>query len=380
MNLCLPRLLPRLRQQLPAALVASAAFLLAACSEDDQVHRQMQQLRSDIEGEQKKAKAAEARVAELEGQLANAPKAEPAKDHSQEIAAAVQAAVTPLQSRIQTLEKDLTDARAKITTAEAAVTAANLAVTQASQSAAMPTASAPATPPTVPSAPATPVAATPPPSAPAQPPADVAEQTATRQRELVAAVNALNGQFQQQYTDVSVQEITVKKLRAPESAASPYQSAIVFAIVSQSGRLIRMEFPVQAQPNQKWQIPTAADVRRSFVETTSNPAVATRPAAPPTTTTVPSSNPERSFQQVDGNTYKINWNDQPSAAPATASAPAPAPAPATGGFVPAAPPATAAAPMPAPAPVAPPAAAPPAPRKTPAPVMPVTQDIIVRFE
>lgn len=206
------------------------------------------------------------------------------------------------------------------------------------------------------------------------------------ERDLLTKAGELQEAVEHALPSANIQETTVKRLRLPEQLNTAFQSAVVFNIAGANGEPKRLEFPVQAGLDGQWRMPGVNDVQQHLTAMAAQPqaapaTVASTPAPAPASAFSAPANPhatsalpmaaQGSVPQPAGilsqpggpATYVIQWGD---AAPAKAPAQQPA-----AQSQPAAVPATAAAPKPAPA---------PAPRSVPKPLMPVQQDIQIRFE
>ncbi len=195
------------------------------------------------------------------------------------------------------------------------------------------------------------------------------------QTDLMQKVNDLSDQVQREVATAELEDVTVKRIKPPAELATAFSSAITFSMRDPARGVIPVSFPVQAGLDGVWRVPTVADVRQALSGVLASPTtpapvadtgrsadvgVANDPAPVPQPEA-----PARGFQRQPDGSYVVNWGD----ASPTARAPAPA------------------APTPAPSPTPPPANAPagnasaPPPDKPaiPPPVMPVQQDIIIRF-
>lgn len=312
----------------PAAVSALAGLLLSGClGEDEQLHRQLQDLRAELKTAEDRAAEAETKVRELSAKVSETPPPAPVS------ATADPAELKSARERIASLEKELAAAKAS------------------------------------------PPAAT----APTQTAESYKELAKQLQTELMQKVSELSDQLQSQIPSADVQEVTVKRIRPPEEIATAFSSAITFTLLDSSRQPVPLSFPVQAGLDGTWKIPTVEDVKRVYSDMArgipqSAPAVAAAPsqgaapaAAQPTQpASAPASGGGSFVKQSDGSIL-VNWDGNASAAP-----PAPAPSPAL---------APAAATLQPPPQVSQPAQPQrPAAPAIPAPVMPVQQDIIVRFE
>lgn len=246
--------------------------------------------------------------------------------------------------------------------------------------------------------------------------------------DLTRKAKQLRELVQKQTPGGRVDEISLKSIEYPRELLATFNSAITFNILAESGQKLRLVFPVTADLGGAWKLPAPAEVQAAYVQAQSQPAGAspgnsgaawagagseiapssspapasTQAAAPHVAASAPapsapqapaSSGAQSGMRQVDANTFVFSWGDsrgggggqaQPQAqAPRPAAQPAaPAPAPVQGNtpianFTPPGPGGAA----PAPAPAAPSrGAAPAAATPPPAAVMPVQQDITIRFD
>ena len=201
------------------------------------------------------------------------------------------------------------------------------------------------------------------------------------QADLMTKVNELSDQVQAEIPTADLQEVTVKRIHPPQEINTAFTSAITFTMLDSRRQPVPLQFPVQAGLDGTWHVPTVADVQRVYAGLENGapgaaaPALASAPApqqaagSPSAPAAQPPSPAGGTFSRGPGGEIIVDWGDKTqAAAPAT-----PAPAPAVSATP------TPAAPMPsapAPAPVAPVPVQP----TTPKPVMPVQQDIIIRFD
>lgn len=382
------------------AQVCVAALItlgLSACSEqqDAQLQMQMAELRAALDKTKKELDVAQA-------EAAKAAAASPPASTSSTGGGADKAALTAAQTKIATLERELGEARAA-----------------ASKS-----------------------ASTPPTSTKTVSLEGLKELVKKMESDLVTKTGELRDEVDKKLNTSVIQEITVRRIQPPPELANAFSSSILLTVLDPRNQPIRLEFPVRADFDGVWRMPTTEDVLKQFEdlkagriavptvaatapETTSKSATAT-PATQPTTSTqqrttaAPSATPAGAPGGGSVPTVTIDFGDRPRGGPApaaTTSTPAPAPQPAAprsvqtpagapggGGAVPTVvvdfgdrPRASSApAARPAPAPSAPPSAptpisnfspsAPqpsaPAPRPSgaPAPIMPVQRDVIIKFE
>ncbi len=209
------------------------------------------------------------------------------------------------------------------------------------------------------------------------------------ERDLLTKAGELQESVEHALPSANIQETTVKRLRLPEQLTTAFQSAVVFNITAANGEPKRLEFPVQAGLDGQWRMPGVTDVQQHLTAMAAQPQAATptvastpasapasafsAPANPHATSALPTAAPgsvpqPAGLPSMPGGpaTYVIQWGDtapakQPAARPQSAATPA-----------------TAAAPSPSPAQPKPAPA--PAPRTVPKPLMPVQQDIQIRFE
>lgn len=218
------------------------------------------------------------------------------------------------------------------------------------------------------------------------------------EEDLTRKAKQLRELVQKQTPGGRVDEISLKSIDYPRELLATFNSAITFNILAENGQRLRLMFPVTADLGGAWKLPSPAEVQAAYQQAQSQPAqpapapalassdtppsAAVPQAAPSPAPASDSSGSVSGMRQLDANTFVFNWGDGPAAAPARPAAPAPqaavsspaAPAP-IANFTPGA------APSPAPAPAAPVAPSrPAAPAAAPAPVMPVQQDITIRFD
>lgn len=204
---------------------------------------------------------------------------------------------------------------------------------------------------------------------------DLAKQLQT---DLMVKVNQLSDQVQAKIPSANLQDVTVKRIHPPEELATAFSSAITLTFLDVGGQLVPLKFPVQAGLDGSWRVPTVEDVQKVFANAASGGGLAalqaSTPAPAPTPTqapaapqpVAPSPSPGTGSSMGGGHPeIVIVWDPEAPAARPTAPAPNPTPT----------------ASVPAPPPVAPPQApAVPQQSSVPAAVMPVQQDIIVRFD
>lgn len=186
------------------------------------------------------------------------------------------------------------------------------------------------------------------------------------QADLITKTEELRSLVESTAPSANIQEITVRRIKPPQEIASAFSSAIIFTALDPRQRSLRLEFPVQANLDGVWKLPTVKDIERSYDEalasvgTSAPQAGASAPVAqaPQRPASAPST-----FRQVDDKTFQFSWDtarNSPTGPAATSSATPPT------GAAPASP-----RPPPAPAPAQP---------TIPKPLMPVVQDVPIRFE
>lgn len=302
------------------SLLLAACCLLPSCLEDEGQVRELRQLREKLVLAEKKAAELAEAAAEAQNQAPAAPSV-PVSDDSG--TAALKRQLSELESKHEALQKEL----------QAAKSMASAASDTSSK------------------------------------PADAGQFkdfVKGIERDLMEQASTLQQQLQEAAPTVAIEGITVKRI------ASGFSSEIVFNVADGSGQTRPYAFPVQAMLDGKWRVPSVADVQRNLASATQ--AVPVRPAAP-TYTQAPAPAPAPAAPQAAQapaspmsaqETVTIRWD---SANPNAARLAAPQ-----------APQTTAAVPPPAPAPTRPAQPTAPAAPRVPAPVMPVTQDVQIRFE
>lgn len=179
------------------------------------------------------------------------------------------------------------------------------------------------------------------------------------QENLMKQMGVLSDTLQSLNTGTSLEEITVKKIQ------SGFRSEIVFGVLGGDGQKRNMAFPVEADLDGHWNLPSPAVIAKHLGAVPSqspkpHPQMAQTPASSPVTPTpAPVANNPASPLPVS-NTVVIQWDETP--ARSAAAAPTARPPTTT---------------QPAAAPVAPAA---PTPKPPPAPIMPVTKDVQIRFD
>lgn len=209
---------------------------------------------------------------------------------------------------------------------------------------------------------------------------DMDAMAAKLEDDLTVKAKQLRELIQKQTTGGKVDEISLKAITYPSEIVTPFSSSITFSMLMDTGKSIRLMFPVTADLSGVWLLPGPDAVQKAFQQAQSQPAqqVATAPApavngaggsfpaAPAAAAPVANTGGGASMRQVDGNTFVFNWGDAPAGNAPAQPRQAPAAAP------------SAAAPIAA----APQAPAPAAPQQSavPAPVMPVQRDVVIKFD
>ena len=178
------------------------------------------------------------------------------------------------------------------------------------------------------------------------------------QENLMKQMGVLSDSLQARHSGPSLEEITVKKVQ------SGFRSEIVFGVLGSDGQMHNMAFPVEADLEGNWNLPSVEIIAKHLgapppqtqptqpvlaQQTPAQPTAA--PASPAAAANLPAS------PLPVANTVVIQW-DQTPGRPAVAAAPANNPA----------------------APAKPAAAPTPVPKAPPAPLMPVTKDVQIRFD
>ncbi len=316
----------------------AGVLALSGCSESEEQVLELRQLREKLAAAEKKASEATAELesarqaAEAAAAAAASTTSAAATDNSQALAAAVQKAAEA-EERAASMQKKMDEA---------------VAAAKAESGAAKGNADS------------------------------FREFVKTMERDLLSKTSDLQQAVEQALPDSNIQDTTVKRLRLPENIATAFSSAVVFNMLDAAGQPRRLEFPVQAGLDGQWRMPGIEDVRQHIAGTAAStapvaaaPAAPQQPVAPATPAAVPAA-PPPSTPVVPASapggggvapTIVVQWDNAPAARPATTAA---APAPAA--------PPPAAAPAPAVKP------APPAARPAPKALMPVQQDVQIRFE
>ncbi len=300
------------------AMLGIAMLGIPSCGENEEHVLQLRQLREKLAATEKKA-------AEVTSALETARQAKPTKDESGEMAqklAAAEARAAALESELQAMRKNVPSTSSG-GNAPNSVESFKLLLKQMQ--------------------------------------ADLLKKTQGLAEAVVQEYNGKKGEA------ITIEETTVKRLKPPAEITSAFQSAVVFKIIDANNQQRVLEFPVQAGLDGQWRIPSVADVRQHV----SAPSVATtsgsqssqsqnvgHPAVSATTETGVRSDAIASGGSATP-TVVIQWDK-------TATPPPKAPAPPSSS----APSAAATSQRPAQSPA----------RTVPKPVMPVQQDVQIRFE
>jgi hypothetical protein len=192
------------------------------------------------------------------------------------------------------------------------------------------------------------------------------------QTDLMTKVNELSDQVQAKIPSADLQEVTVKRIHPPQELATAFTSAITFTFLDGNRQPLPVRFPVQAGLDGSWRVPTVEDVQKivsgvasgELQSATPSQGLASAPAAPAggggLAGPASAGAGRPTFDKQADGSIVINWDAN--------AAPAPPPPMTTGT------PSPVGTPAPGPAPATPRQPA------VPAPVMPVQQDIIVRFD
>jgi hypothetical protein len=232
---------------------------------------------------------------------------------------------------------------------------------------------------------------------PASPPQmgklDMDEMAGKLEDDLSLKAKQLREMVQRQSPSSRIDEISLKSIEYPPQLVTPFNSAITFTVSEGAGMPMRLMFPVTADLSGSWKLPTADEVQKAYKAAREQPrgVASTQPqGGQPSLQGNAQGQPQpassggggaRMTQRADG-VFVFDWGDAPSGGQTRQPTQnAAQPRPASGGpqtvnnFVP--PGQTGGAQQPA-APPRAPAAAPQAP-SVPAPVMPVVGDRIIRF-
>jgi hypothetical protein len=280
-------------------------FFLSACLDDEEQVRELRQLREKLSSLEKKA----------------AESAKEAETARSELSAAASAAPTDngMAQRLQESQQRISDLEARLAAAQQ----------QPAEAAAKPAEAA----------------------------GSFRNQARQVQENLMKQMGVLSDSLQARHTGPSLEEITVKKIQ------SGFRSEIVFSVLGGDGQLRKLSFPVEADLEGHWNLPSLEVIAAHLGAAPSqNPppqpvlAQTTAPPAPAPVANVPAS------PRPAAETIVIQWDQTPgrpsvAAAPATTTPPPAATAPAM---------------------MTPPPAA--APKALPKPIMPVTKDVQIRFD
>ncbi len=225
------------------------------------------------------------------------------------------------------------------------------------------------------------------------------------EEDLTRKAKQLRELVQSQIPGGRIDEIALKSIDYPPQLVTPFSSAITFNVVADNGNHLRLLFPVSADLGGSWKLPSAADVQAAYKAAKDNPQglagnTGAAPQAPPggTASAQPPAGggvaPQQpgygppgggGMRQIDANTFAFDWGDGAGAAPRQPQpqaqpqprAPQPSGGPAViSNFAPPGPGGSGGPAAPAPAAPNAPAAAP----SVPAPVMPVVGDRVIRFD
>jgi outer membrane murein-binding lipoprotein Lpp len=321
-----------------AAALVCGGCLLTSCGDDEELRRQLIQLRGQVDDKTHEVEQLKAQVATLQSKkvavvtpaISTAPAAS-----TEELAAA--------KARIAELEQRLAEVPA-----------------------------APAAPPTIGKL-------------------DI-ETIATRlEEDLAAKAKQLRQLVQRQSPSSRIDEISLKTIEFPPQIITPFTSAITFTVTVGNAPPMRLMFPVTADLSGSWRLPTPDEIQKAYQaakdQPTSSVAAGGEPvpaksksstSAPPgsnvaggaasssATRATTTASGARMSQRADG-VFVFDWGDTPAASQAPASTPRPV----SPGRTPTAT---------APSPPAPPPAAPSRGVTAPPPVMPIVGDRVIRFE
>jgi hypothetical protein len=230
---------------------------------------------------------------------------------------------------------------------------------------------------------------------------DMEEIASKLEEDLTRKAKQLRELVQRQSPTSRIDEISLKSIEYPPQLVTPFNSAITFTVTEGGGAPMRLMFPVTADLGGSWKLPTPDEIQKAYKAAQQQPqglasgGTQGAPFGQPQAANVPQQQQQpaasgggaRMTQRGDG-VFVFDWGDgaasaqpqqrqQPQAQQAYAPQPAQAAGPQTyNNFVP--PGQTAAQPQQQPQAPRAPAAAPQAP-SVPAPVMPVVGDRIIRF-
>jgi len=292
----------------PGALLC--LFFLSACLDDEEQVRELRQLREKLSSLEKKAAESAKEAETARSELSAAASAAPADNGMAQRLQESQQRISDLEARLAAAQQQPAEAAAK----------------------------------------------------PAEAAGSFRNQARQVQENLMKQMGVLSDSLQARHTGPSLEEITVKKIQ------SGFRSEIVFSVLGGDGQLRKLSFPVEADLEGHWNLPSLEVIAAHLgaapsqnpppqpvlAQTTAPPAA---PAAAAPVANVPAS------PRPAADTIVIQWDQTPgrpsvAGAPATTTPPPAAAAPAT---------------------MAPPPAA-AAPKAPPKPMMPVTKDVQIRFD
>lgn len=217
------------------------------------------------------------------------------------------------------------------------------------------------------------------------------------EEDLTRKAKQLRELVQRQSPSSRIDEISMKSIEYPPQLVTPFTSAITFTVTIGNAAPMRLMFPVTADLGGSWKLPTPDEIQKAYKAAQEQPqglaaggTVPNNPGQQPGAGGAPQPQAggaagPRMSQRQDG-VFVFDWGDgtaapqvrQPQPQQQAYAQPPPAAAPAGGQtFNNFTPPGQGGAPQ-QPAAPAPPAAAPQAPA-APAPVMPVVGDRVIRF-
>jgi hypothetical protein len=213
---------------------------------------------------------------------------------------------------------------------------------------------------------------------------DLDEIAGKLEEDLTRKAKQLRELVQRQSPSSRIDEISLKSIEYPPQLITPFNSAITFTVTEGTGTPMRLMFPVTADLSGSWKLPTPDEIQKAYRAALEQPrggVASTQPQAgrpsskgKPQAQSQPTSSAgggARMTQRADG-VFVFDWGDGASAAQNTAP---PAGQPSVENVIP---PGKTGGVQPPAAPSRAPAAAPQAPN-VPAPVMPVVGDRIIRF-
>jgi len=199
------------------------------------------------------------------------------------------------------------------------------------------------------------------------------------ENDLLNKVGELRASLGKTIPEANLQGTTIKRLRPLDKIAPMYDSAITFKVADKHGNTRKLVFPVQPGTDGRWHLPSLAIIQeqiKTFINRdwpqSGLPSHAGSHLTSPLP--VPSGYVDKTQKKpADSDTFVIRWDTSPVKEDKLQSAPvANVPVPTAASPSPAAPPppvAKEAQPVP-----------PPQPRRTPALIMPVVEDVLVKFE